>query len=388
MFTEAELRDALHHSAARADTLPIPTPSATPAPAAFQLVVEPAEVPAHPAAGPAPARRRGRVLVPVAAAAVLVAAVTVASVLVTGQDRTGGTAAGPPASPPSPGSSEQASPAAPTSNPAVDLVDLFRIGATGVVNNEFRTASEVEHGAQTAYRWVGPTRTAVLTVVPAGNIDAGRIPRDRPVPIGSTTGYYSLFKLFPLDANTGPFSDKWLPYWTIAFQTPAGDWAFASIEAHTQDPGAGHGAGVDDPAQIAAEFAASAVTFTPGGNRLAFRLGHLPAGLRANNVSFDTGVPGPGAVSVYFTDGSASLHVQLMHPDSVGQSCSLQPVNQPPSDGRGCVPPLERTIGGHVVQVTSSGVDPAEAQRVLDGVELAPDLDDRSTYFPIADALS
>ena len=407
MFTEAELRDALHHSAARADALPTPAGSTpmtpihlvvepdiepmTPAPVSAHLVVEPTPQPAT-----VPGRRRGRVLLPVAAAAALVAAVTVASVLITGQDRpTDGTAAGPPVSP---AASDQTSPAAPVSGPAVDLVDLFQVGATGVVNHDFRVATDAALGAQTAYRWLGQVRTAVLTVVPASNIDATRIPRDRPVPIGTTTGYYSLFTLFPLDANTGPGSDKWLPHWTIAFQTPAGDWAFASVEQamSTDDPAPGD-ASVDDPALIAAEYAASAVTFTPDAGRLAFRLGHLPAGLRAHGVSFDTGVSGPGAVSVSFTDGSASLHVQLLHPDSGAMSCSseaavsvfAQPGGdaQPGGGAQSCVPPLEREFGEYVLQVTSSGVDQAEAQRVLDGVEAAPDLDDRATYFPLADAL-
>lgn len=410
MFTESELRDALRHSAARADALPadvLTTPSTgrseagtTAAPATsvtarsgIDTAAEPLGLaPVLPITPPAAQARRRRVVAPIAAAAAVVAAVTVGSMLVSGSDQ-------PPAQQQA-ASSSQPPPAAPAT--VSSAVDLVTVTASGVVNNEIGSTGDPQLGSQTVRRVLGMTDSMTLTVVPgsAPYFDAGRIPRDRPVPIAGTTGYYSKLKLFPLDANTGPGHDKWLPHWTIAFQTPAGDWAFAWIEkamsAENPDP---TDTSVDDPTRIAAEYAALGATFTPNASRLPFRIGYLTAGLRFSSAGFDTGVPAPGFAGLSLVDGAKAVHVQLVSADSgIGEIvCSSSADGQQEARAAGAGAPiaadggtsgdcgahLRRTVGDLIIDLDARGYDRAEAQLMLDSIELAPDLTDRSTFFPL-----
>jgi hypothetical protein len=394
MFTESELRDALRHSAARADALPgaRPRSAAPPVPSdAGTEVVRLAVV------SSATGRWR-RMVAPIAAAAAVVAAVTVGSVLVTGSDRPSGdqVASGSQAGSPSP--------AAPPASVPSTAVDLVSVTAPGVVNNEIGSTDNTWLGSQTVRRVLGAADSMTLTVVPgtAPYFDANRIPRDRPVPIAGTTGYYSKLKLFPLDANTEPGHDKWLAHWTIAFMTPSGDWAFAWIEQAmtTEDQ---KDASVDDPARIAAEYAALGATFTPNTARLPFRLGYVPAGLRFANAALDTGVPAPGFASLHLVDGEKSVHLQLVSADS-GLGEGLCPAARgeaavqlaPPAKGETSAPivanggptgdcgsHLRRPVGDHILVLDVKGYAEEEARRVLDAIEVASDLADRSTFFPL-----
>jgi hypothetical protein len=240
---------------------------------------------------------------------------------------------------------------------------------------------------------------------PASGLDPARIPRDRPVPIAGTTGYYSNFKMFPIDGSTGPGSDKWLPAWTIAF--PHGsDWVFAWLETAVDT--ATWTNSVDDPERIARLYQQYDVNLDQPVARLPFRTGWLPDGLTLSTISFQraaqtNAIQANGASISFAAPGDRYLTIDLAHaaptqwpvcqvPDTAAsmpaQAYSLDgslPTWPPGSD---CTAQPGRDLGdGFTLQGTGSGLDDATVQRVLDSITIAEDLNDPGTFFTLADAL-
>ncbi len=214
-------------------------------------------------------------------------------------------------------------------------------------------------------------RVVVVTLVDSKALDPARIPRDHPVPIAGTTGYFSEFKLYPLDGSTGSGFDKSTPTWTIAFQDPAGKWVFVTIlsdfRAH----------GIDDPAEIAAEYAKLNIDFVNGQTRLPFRTGYVPRGYRLINLTVAY-----GSISVALTNGDKTIEIAVIY-------------NRRTSN---CVTACRTTrrIGDYTIAVGARDKvrrdggqkeDVRLAARVFDSLTIASKLGDPATYWTIADAL-
>jgi hypothetical protein len=346
MYTETELREALEHSASRADTL---TDRVT-------------------------SRRPKRHLLPALAAAAAVVTVVAGGVAL--QGRSTGNVSPPPA---------RHTHAPVSTHVPVDL-------SNAIDEMQARTATGSYY-----YTMGGPTGPGVtgdagvptesidkmlsgqrfldVTLVDSSALDPGRIPRDHPVPIAGTTGYYSKFKLYPLDGTTGSGFDKSTPTWTIAFRDPAGKWVFVRIltdyKAH----------GVDDPAEIAEQYARLNIDFVNGQTRLPFRTGYVPSGYRLQNLFI-----GYGRATVSLTNGDETVDIGVIY-------------NRQTSDCRAAAVLCRTTrrIGDYTItvearhdQVTNGGGQKADfglAAPVFDSLTIASKLGDPSTYWSIADAL-
>lgn len=377
MFTEAELREALRHSAARADTLPAgDLASASPSRADTPVL--------------APRRAtRGRFLVPVAAAAVVVAAVTAAVVVTRTGDEAGHQIGNQTTAPPTASSTTAEVTTEQAARRPGRPVDL----ATASVPDAWYTygdAENPEHAAQTIERHLPDGPTLTIDVVPAAAIDPGRVPRDREVSIAGTTGWYGKLKLYPIDANTGPFSDKWLPQWTVSFQSPGGDWVFVTMDGgfNERDP---QNPPMGDPDVLVAEYERTGVTFEAGAGRVPLRVGYLPPDLRFGNA-ITHATHGAGGGFYFPSDlGGEGRRVNVMinraPPPSAPTTTTMQvPAQDLRCGGAECPEVVKWQVGTHVIELSVTGYDAAEVQRIRDSIEPAPDVTDVSTWFPLADA--
>ena len=340
MYTETELREALDHSAARADRLAD-----------------------HVTTG-----RSKRHLLPALAAAAVI--VTVVAGAVTLQD--GSTGHEP--------SVRHTHAPAPSHVPVdvSDTIDQMRAIDPRAFylmgNNE-----DVPAHTETIDKQLLPTRNLLkVTLVDSGALHPARIPRGRPVPIAGTTGYFSKFKLYPLDGGSGTGGGYWRPTWTIAFQDPAGKWVFVRIDNGLD--------GIDHPAEIAAEYAKLHIDFVNGRTRLPFRTGYVPRGYRLEGLQI-----GNGILEASLTNGDMRITID---------------VTQRPRPTPGCVTESSipiipecrayRRIGDYTIYVTTRRVrvqkggqpmDSRLAARVFDSLTIASRLGDPSTYWTIAGAL-
>lgn len=333
MYTETELREALEHSASRADTL---TDLVTP-------------------------RRPKRHFLPAAAAAAVVVTVVAGAAALQGSRHQ---------SPP---------PARDTHAPAqvhvpVDLnhtIDQMRAGEAGAFyllgNNE-----DVAARTEIIDKQLLPTRNVLkVTLVDSTALDPARIPRDRPVPIAGTTGYFSKFKLHPLNGGPGGHSR---PIWTIAFQDPAGKWVFVSIATGFNVNG------VANPAEIAAEYAKLHINFVNDQTRLPFRTGYVPNGYRLEGLQL-----GSRIVEASLINDDTRIQIAVAHTGRAN-GCVGTPATACPT----------RRIGDYTISVGADryrvvkgrpSVEHRLARRVFDSLQVASNLNDPATYWTIADAL-
>lgn len=337
MFTEDELREAFQHSAGRA----------------------------HVGAEPAAPRRRRRYLLPAAAAAAVLVIAGGAVLL-----RSGG-GDHPKARVSQPAAHLQTSPAPvhrhvppPVQDPHVPVdisnaVDLVHAGNDFHLYYTLGNGSDTPTDTENLAASLGTRTLLSVDIVPADNaeFDPGRIPRDQPVPIDGTTGYYSNFKLYPLDADTGPGSDKYVPAWTVAWRTAAGDWAFAHVENTKASP-----------AVIAADVAHLRLSFQTGTSRIPVRTGFLPAGMRVASIMI-----GYGETFLDLRHGDKDIDIDVLHNRAPGQCV----------DECGAV----RTLGSYKLNVSARGYGRDVEQHVLTTLAVASDLGDPSTFFTIPAAL-
>lgn len=382
MYTQSELRDALDHSASRADDL-------------LDNIIPIS--PAH--AGSGPGRRR------TVAALAVAATVAAAAVGVTVWANSGSD--GPDQQKQQAASSSHATTPAPVkpadAHAPVDLsalVDTLSASPDPTMYSQYELA--YQPGVEEFSQWTGDGRyDPTLTVdvaTPASGLNPDRIPRTHPIKIAGTTGYYSKFKLFPVDGSNGPGADKWLPRLVVAF--PQGkNWVFVSLETGNEPTDGTQS--LDDRDRIVQTYEKYHVTLGKSVARLPFRAGWLPDGLDLRSASFQT-VPKSGAVAasgagVTLTDGREhylSIDLQKDTP-GFGPLCELPAkgghltVKDGAVAGTGdCVEPPSRKIDGYTLTVTGDdGFDHATQQRVLDGIQLAKDLNNPSTFWSVQDAL-
>lgn len=337
MYTETELREALEHSATRADALVDHVTTA---------------------------RRKHHLLPALAAAAVIVS-------VVAGGVALQGRSTGRDSQQPSVRHTHAPAPA----HVPVDVSDTIDQMRAGDPRAFYLMGNNVPARTETITKQLLPSRSLLtVTLVDSSALDPARIPRDRPVPIAGTTGYFSKFKLYPLDGGPSPYH----PIWTIAFQDPAGKWVFVRIDNALN--------GIDHPAEIAAEYAKLHIDFVNGQTRLPFRTGYVPRGYRLESLQL-----GNHIVEASLTNGDIRIAID---------------VTQRPRPNPGCVTArsipiipecrVYRRIGDYTIFVTtrrvralngSQNADSRLAARVFDSLTIAPTLGDPATYWTIAGAL-
>jgi hypothetical protein len=381
MYTESDLREALEHSASRADALLDDIPTVRPA-----------------AGGP---RRNGRRTVAAAlAVAATIAAGTVGLVAWQGSsDKPDGQVAAP-SSPPA--TTITTVPATDPHVPATlgPIVDKINAKPDRKTYASYNLA--YVPGVEEFSQWTGdgpddPILT-VEVVSPDAGLDATRIPRDNPVQIAGTTGYYSNFKLYPVDGSTGPGSDKWLSRWNIAFRKGA-DWVFAWLQTSVDE--AEHTNSLDDRARIVSTFDKYGVTIGKSYSNLPFRTGYVPDDAMVTDVMLQA-TPGTGRVAasgsgVQFAIGDKRLTVAVQKDARQTYSCPATTsrgesdvADAPPAKaGPGapdCAPDITRKVGDYTF--TAEGdFDGPTLQKVLDTLTPADDLNDPSTFWSLQDAL-
>lgn len=386
MYTENELRAALRHSASRADHLPDVAPARSASVSALPATRRP--------------RRRGLVTAVAAVAAVGAVVASTAGLrswLDSGDD---GSPTASPISAAGTDSPTTGSPPTPTTpvDPHVSL-DISALVDTVTLTPDAQMFASYNLAYNTGVEVISqPTGTGPydpqLTIdvaSPASGLDPSRIPRDRPMVIAGTTGYYGKVKIFPIDGSTDPGSDKWGPVWTIAF--PHGDnWVFVWLSTS--------GGSLDDPDQIAQLYEQYGVTLGVSVARLPFRTGWLPDGLSVGQVTFQrapqTGVvPANGATIALTASDDRAIFLLVQSDQTIPENCKAPSASEsgsasggvasPPAPVSGCMPNRE-IGGGYVVVAQARGFDTATLQRILDSITLA-DLNNPASFFTLAEAL-
>ena len=335
MFTETELREAMQHSAARADDLIAAEqpPSAPSRPSQAVDLYVPIDL--VPEAG----RERRRWL-PLAAAAVVVAVAGGGLFL-----------AAKPAhhSPTSPQKGVAAAAGRPSSaavappRTAITITNLVTIPGT----NDYTLTT----GTETLNAPAGFGGTQVMAL-PAGGFDPAKALTDpHQVTVNGQDGYAGKALIYLIDpTDPGQASKAGRPRNTLAWRASDGSWL---VLQNIMADGDGF---VDVPvATLIHEAAQLKVQATPAPLRSGYRARWLPAGLTLTSALASVGHP---ALSLTLTAGRKSIDIQL----------STVATNVVPLGGAGTA---SKHIPGYWISVIGTGYDRATAQRVLDGLDLS-----------------
>jgi len=337
MFTETELREAMQHSAARADDLIAAEqpPSAESRPSQpIDLYVPIDLVPE--------AWRRRRPWLPIAAAAV-VAAVAGGGLFLAAKPTHRSPA------PPQNGVPAATAPAGPSRTAvaaprtAVTITNLVTIAGT----NDYT----LKAGTETLNAPAGIGGTQVMAL-PAGGFDPTKqLTGAHAVSVAGTDGYAGKALIYLIDPNDPEQASKaGRPRNTLAW--PAGDGSWLVLQNIMAD---GDGF-VDVPvATLIHDAVQLEVQATPAPLRSGYRARWLPAGLTLTRVDASVGSP---AATLTLTAGSKSITIQLT--DTELHSVSTN----------GGVA-TKRIPGGYWASVFGTGYDQATAQRVLDGLDFS-----------------
>jgi hypothetical protein len=332
MITETELREAMQHSAARADQRIEQQSLAEGQPHLIDLQ------------GPidrSPAARR-RTWFPLAAAAA-VAVVAGGGLMLAARPThhspaapgTGTTAAAAPAHP--------NRPAVAAPRTAVKLTNLVTISGTD--------AYTLAPGTETINAPGGVGGTQVMALPADGFDPAKQLTGAHPETVAGTQGYAGKALIYLIDPNDPQQADKaGRPRNTVAWRAGDGSWL---VLQNIMADGDGF---VDVPmATLVHEAGQLEVTARSAPLRSGYRARWLPAGLTLTSVS---GSVGHHASSLTLTAGRKSIDIQL----------SAGPAMNPVSLGGGTA---SKQVSGYSVSVTGTGYDKPTAQRVLDGLDFS-----------------
>ncbi len=323
MFTETDLRDALDHSAARADAL---------ADRHSVLV-----------AAPDSSRQLGRrIVLPIAVAAT--AAAVIAGGTLVGHRSTARPAA----------TKQSSISAATTTAPApapkrvpatVSVVDRFTIGAanpTYEILDASTPATNAEYGGAIVD---GQDIEVVAIPESAGFNPETRFTGAQRVPVAGVLGYYGSIVLWPADGVPDQNTDKHGgPGPALGWRTADGTWLFV-----TTGPGGPKGA-----ASLAAAYRKLHVTLHGNTTRLPYQTGYLPAGMHLDSL----GSAGSNPVSdATLVAGHRRIDINVSRGDLAVKSPGTKSVF--------------RTVGGYSVAILGSGYSRATLQRVLDSMKFA-----------------
>lgn len=346
MITETELREAMQHSAERADQLIDQREAAESQPAQTIDLQFPIDR--------APAGRR-RTWFPLAAAAAVAVVAGGGLMLAT---RPAHHSPGAPqknsAAAPAPASPHQPAPVKP--HAAVALTNLVTL--PGDSTYELKAGTEMI---------TPPSGGLQLMAFPAGRFDPTKqLTGAHPVAVAGAQGYAGKALIYLIDPDDKDQARKaGAPRNTIAW--PAGNGTWLVLQGFMADnPNVPESTLVHDAGQFGTQVA-------PAPLRSGYRTGWLPSGLTLTGVSGSVGDP---AVGLELTAGSKSIYIQL---NTVG----MVPV--PAGSGMGVA---SRQIPGYTVVVTTTGYDKATAQRVLDGLDFSRLHAPQSSWWTLAQAVN
>lgn len=336
MFTETELREAMQHSAERADHLIEQQSSAEGPP------FRPVDL--HVPIVHAPPVRR-RTWVPVAAAAA-VAAVAGGGLMLAARP-----AHHSPAAP-----QRNVAAATPTSgsNGAAVAAPRTAVKITNLVTVPGTDNYTLDAGTETLNAPGGIGGTQLMALPASGFDPAKQLTGAHAVSVAGTPGYAGKALLYLIDPNDAEQASKaGAPRNTVAWQVSGGTWLVLQ-NFMADEPGF---ADLPEPTLIH-DAGQLQVTATPAPVRSGYRAGWLPAGLTLTSVSGSVGNP---ASSLRLTAGRKSIDIQL----STEAMAPIVPVG-----GTG-IANANRHIPGYWVSVHGSGYDQATVQRVLDGLDFS-----------------
>jgi hypothetical protein len=335
MITETELREAMQHSAARADQRIEQQSLAADRPNLIDLQ------------GPidrSPTARR-RTWVPLAAAAA-VAVVAGGGLMLAARPAHHSPAA------PKKDTAAAVAPAQPHNKPAA-VKPHAAVTLTNLVTISGTDAYTLDAGTETlnAPGGIGGTQ---LMALPAGGFDpAKRLTGAHPVSVAGTQGYAGKALLWLIDPNDTEQAKKaGAPRNTVAW--PVGDGTWLVLQNFmAAEPGF-----TDLPeATLIHDAGQFEVKTAPAPLRSGYRARWLPAGLTLTSADASVGQP---ASSLTLTAGRKSIDIQL---DTLGGT--------PIPVGHHDMAVASRQIKGYTVVVTATGYEKGTAQRVLDGLDVS-----------------
>jgi hypothetical protein len=323
MITESELREAMQHSAARADQLIERRQSATSRP---DLIDRRFRIDRAPAG-----RRRIVVAAAVAVAVVSGSAPALARLMhhSAAAPQRNGAAGGP------------ANPKDPARHTEVAVTNLATI--TG--DSGYRLGVGMET--------ISPPAGGIhVMALPATRFDPTRRLTDpQPVSVGGAHGYAGRALIYLVDRDDPQQASKaGAPRNTVAWPTGDGIWLVAQS-------GMADGPGFADVAvgTLVHDAQHLGVRAAPAALRSGYRARWLPPGLALTGV---TGSVGDPAIALTLTSGDKSIIIQAS--SSAGRRI--------PTSG---LASATKRVAGYSVTVTGTGYDHATVQRVLDGLDLS-----------------
>ena len=332
MFTETELREAMRHSAARADHLIEQSRSAESE--SSQLIDLQGPIDRGPSA-------RRRTWIPLAAAAVA-AAVAGGGLLLADKPAHRSPAAPQKVVPAATTPAKPSKPAVASSHAAVTLTNLATIPGAGDYTLNARMES--------ALIAPGGNGAILVMALPAGQFDpAKKLTDPQPVSVAGTHGYAGKALVYFIDPNDAQQAGKaGAPRNTVVW--PAGNGAWLVLQNYMADVGDVPVATlIDDAAQLGAHA-------VPAPLRSGYRARWLPAGLTLTTVDASVGKP---SATLTLTAGKKSLSIQLSNNGN-----SNIPIG-------GTESTASKAIPGYEVSVVGTGYDQATVQRVLDGLDFS-----------------
>ncbi len=353
MYTETELREAMQHSAVRADQLI----AAEQQPSAERQPSQPIDL--RIPIDQAPAVRR-RTWLPAAAAAAVLAVAGGSIVL----------AAKPSHRTPAP-PQKDVSAAAPMSSPSRPVVASPRTALALANLITIPGASDYEIGAR--METLTPPRLDGIQAMalPASGFDpAKRLTDQHPVSVAGAHGYAGKALIYLIDPNDPQQASKaGRPRNTVAW--PVGDGTWVVLQSMMAD-----GADFADVplATLIHDAGQLSVQAAPAPLRSGYRAHWLPAGLTLTSASGSVGNP---AVALTLTAGSRSIMIEL---DATGQP-GVVPVGGPGSGA-------SRHVAGYWVSVIGTGYDQATARRVLDGLDFSRLHGPHSGWWTLTEAVN
>lgn len=349
MFTETELREAMQHSAERADRrIDAEQHGSTGGRPVDHYV---------PLVQPTTVRRR--TWLPLAAAAAAVAVAGGAVVLTAGHHSSRA---------PHKNSAAASGPAGPVKHRPAAAQPAATVAITNLVTIPGQSGYELKNGTE----WITPPGGGMqLMVFPAGRFDpTSALTGAHPITVAGVHGYAGQALIYLIDPHDKDQASKaGAPRNTIAW--PAGDGTWLVLQNFMAD-GAGF---TDTPVPTLVHDAEHfGVQLAPAPLRSGYRVGWLPAGMSLTDV---TGTVGQPVNTLTLTAGKKSITIQLSTVGAV----------QTPVGGD--VATASRTLpGGTTVQVIADGYDKATAQHVLNGLDVSRLTGPPSGWWTLAQAVN
>jgi hypothetical protein len=343
MFTETELREAIRHSAARADDL---------IEAEQQQLTAPVDLPVPIDLVPPPERRR--TWVPAVAAAVVLAVAGGALFL-----------AAKPAhrSAPSPQKDVPAATAKPSPSRPVAVAPRVTVALTNLVTIPGDSGYTLDARMETV---TPPAGRLQLMALPSSRFDpAKQLTGAHPVTVAGTQGYAGKALLWLIDPNDTEQANKaGAPRNTIAWRAGSGTWLVLQNFMADENP---------SEAALLHDAGTFVVQTAPALLRSGYRAGWLPAGLTLSNVAGSVGHP---AVGLTLSAGAKSINISFSTVEftnvTVGAGANL----------------ASKHIAGYWVSVFGAGYDQATVQRVLDHLDFSKLHAPQSTWWTLDQAVN